>query len=154
MTVTAPAAERTLVYADYAPQPLYGVLTAPGPLTWPGKGVSDVLDYGLDCTGWLTDGGDVIDSVSVTSAPGDLTIANAGTVDGLVASVWFSGGTAGTIYLVTWTIGTAAGRVLVVQGYLQVVAVSGATVPSPAAYLTDTPGNFLTVGADGVLTQG
>lgn len=66
-----------------------------------------ILDYGFDWTYWL--GTDTIVSVLWT-VPTGLTLTTQ-TNSATVATVWLSGGTAGTTYDVGCRITTAAGRV-------------------------------------------
>lgn len=71
------------------------------------KDPSDRLDYQIDWTAWLD--GDTI-SASAWTVPSGLTqysAANSTTV----ATIWLTGGTAGSEYLVTNQITTAGGRI-------------------------------------------
>ena len=67
---------------------------------------SDNLDYTFDWTDWL--GGDTIVASSWVVTAGLNEGANANTTTS--ATVWLSGGTAGTSYVATNTIITAAAR--------------------------------------------
>lgn len=72
------------------------------------KDPSAVLDYGFDWSAWLADG-DTIASV-VWTVPTGITKDNQ-SESTTIATVWLSGGTAQTQYLVGCKITTAAGRV-------------------------------------------
>lgn len=65
------------------------------------------LDYGVDWTAWLN--GDTITASEWIVAAG-LT-ADTPADDGEIATIWLSGGTAGTDYEATSRITTAAGRI-------------------------------------------
>ena len=65
------------------------------------------LDYGFDWSEWLASG-ETISSSSWT-IPTGLTEESSG-FSGGIASVWLSGGTAGTNYEITNKITTSAGR--------------------------------------------
>ncbi len=67
---------------------------------------SDNLDYTIDWTDWL--GGDTIVTSSWVVTAGLTEGANANTTTS--ATVWLTGGTAGTSYVATNTIITAAAR--------------------------------------------
>lgn len=81
-------------------------------LRWPDKDPADVLDYGLDWSDQLAlvTPADTISSATWT-VPAGLT-AGAQFVIGAVATIWLSGGTAGTDYTITCRIVTAGGRTL------------------------------------------
>jgi hypothetical protein len=66
-----------------------------------------VLDYQLDWSDWLPDGDTI--ATSVWSVPVGLT-EDSDTNTTTTATVWLSGGTAGTEYQVANTITTADGR--------------------------------------------
>ena len=67
-----------------------------------------VLDYTLDWTKWLDEAGDII-ATSTWIVPTGLTkVTETNTTK--LATVWLSGGTAGTNYTVTNRITTVAGR--------------------------------------------
>lgn len=70
------------------------------------KDPAAVLDYTIDWSRWLA--GDTITSASWT-VPAGITQTLA-TNDGSSATVWLSGGTAGTSYTVKGLINTQAGR--------------------------------------------
>lgn len=71
------------------------------------KDPDEVMDYTFDWETWLDS--DTISSSSMTVGTG-LTDDEADTNDTTSATVWVSGGTAGTCYEVKNTIVTAAGR--------------------------------------------
>lgn len=66
------------------------------------------LPFSFDWTTWLTNEGDTADSFEWT-VPAGLT-KGAETSDEGVATVWLSGGTNGTAYVVTCRITTTGGR--------------------------------------------
>lgn len=67
-----------------------------------------ILDYEIDWSSWLTPGDDTITGSSWTATSG-ITI-DSDTTTTTTATVWLSGGTAGSFYEVTNHIVTAAGR--------------------------------------------
>lgn len=76
---------------------------------WIAKDPDSILDYTIDWSAWLADSGaDTIASSTWVVAAG-LTNNNA-TRTSTTATVWLSGGTAGTTYRVTNRITTAGGR--------------------------------------------
>lgn len=82
------------------------------------KAVGEELDYVFDWSGEL--GADTISSSGFIAADG-LTVESDSNTD-TTATVWLSGGTAGTVYKVVNTIITAAGRTLVKTVELRVKA--------------------------------
>lgn len=70
------------------------------------KDPNAVLDYSIDWTVWL--GSDTI-STSAWTVPSGLT-KDSDSKTTLITTAWLSGGTAGTDYIVTNRIVTAAGR--------------------------------------------
>lgn len=72
------------------------------------KDSAAVLDYGFD---WSTDGWLGVDTIATSTwtVPAGLT-SEATSNTTTTATVWLSGGTAGTVYQVTNRIVTAAGR--------------------------------------------
>jgi len=70
------------------------------------KDPSAVLDYRIDWSTWL--GADTI-SIVTWSVPTGITKVSSSN-DSTSATIWLSGGTAGTIYEVTCRIVTAGGR--------------------------------------------
>lgn len=80
------------------------------------------LDYCIDWSTWLGD--DVLTSSTWTSAEG--VVVESSTNDSKKATVWLSGGTANTKYLVTNTIATAAGRQETKSVYIKCTSTGGA----------------------------
>ncbi len=163
-----PSAARMLVLDGFVPGPRGGRTANPlsaVPLpSWPAKDPGDVLDYQFDIAPALSgNDGDAVATLDVAispSNPGDLALASAA-ADGARAVLWLSGGLAGTIYSVTLTIGTQAGRVLSRTVLLPVLAlatgsgggslstggsVSGALTDDSGALLVDEAGNPLLLG--------
>jgi len=70
------------------------------------KDANAILDYTVDWTLWLDS--DTI-STSAWSAESGITVDSSSSST-TSATVWLSGGTAGTVYMVTNRITTAAGR--------------------------------------------
>ncbi len=118
---------------------------APKALAWPEKDPGDTLDYVFDITPALTGNpGDTINNLDITVSPanpGDLTLVSAA-ADGACIVLWLSGGQSQTVYTVTVTVGTTAGRVLARSIALPVVALT--TVPALPSALTTTAGQPLT----------
>ena len=121
------------------------------PLAWPAKDPDDMLDYQLDLAGVLLGvgpshacggpGTDAIATLDVSiypDEPGDLTLASSA-ADGTRCIVWLRGGQAGTTYIVTFRVGTHAGRVISRSVCLPVLALSNPRNPhNPRdALLTD-----------------
>ena len=81
-------------------------------LRWPDKDPADVLDFGLDWSDQLAlaNPDDTISSVTWT-VPAGLT-SGAQFVVGAVATIWLSGGTAGTDYTIICRMVTSGGRTL------------------------------------------
>lgn len=81
-------------------------------LRWPDKDPADVLDYGLDWSDQLAlvTPADTISSATWT-VPAGLT-SGAQFLVGGVATIFLSGGTAGTDYTITCRIVTTGGRTL------------------------------------------
>ena len=71
------------------------------------KDPSDVLDYSVNWTSWLLDGDTI--SASTWAVEAGITIDSESETT-TVATVWLSGGTAGTTYTVTNEIVTTDGR--------------------------------------------
>jgi hypothetical protein len=76
------------------------------PKTMPLKDPNDILDYTINWATWL--GSDTIAS-SIWSVPTGLTQVTASNST-TAATIWLSGGAAGSTYIVTNQIVTAAGR--------------------------------------------
>ena len=147
-----PSNARLVVLDTYVPVARASALSAQPPLTWPAKDPSDLLDFVLDMAPAVAgDEGDAIASVSASispsSSPGDLTVAQIGT-DGLAAVLWLTAGVAGTTYAVTIAAVTLSGRTIERSVLLPVVSLSsGFTGPADAldvsggAPLVDQNGN-------------
>ena len=112
MTFT-PSPARTIPYVGWAN--IGSLSPAPLPMVWPVKEPADVLDYSVNVTAWLNDGGeDTLASVTVTplsTVPGDVAIATPliVTQPGLITA-WLSYGQAGANYSLEYSIVTAAAR--------------------------------------------
>lgn len=79
-------------------------------MIYPTKAPSDLLDYRLDLTDWLTQSSnDAVQAISLTTAPPGLVVVHPPT-PGPHPTVWLSGGASQTEYVLTWTATTAAGR--------------------------------------------
>lgn len=81
------------------------------PLRWPTHAPGAVLDYSIDLSAEMTADTDTVASVTMTSG-GDLVLSKT-SVTPTIATLWLGGGGAGTDYVVTVAITTAAGRVYV-----------------------------------------
>lgn len=81
-------------------------------LRWPAKDPADHLDFSIDWSDQLAIGAapDTISTV-VWTVPAGLTAGVQSHAAG-VATTWLSGGAAGTEYVVTCRITTAAGRII------------------------------------------
>jgi hypothetical protein len=148
--VWKPSNARVVVIDSFIPIPRGTAAIAPPPLNWPTKDPGDVLDYILDIGPAIVgNDGDGISTLAVNvtpSNPGDLTLQST-TADGSRIILWLSGGQAGTIYTVTFTITTTNGRTLQRSVLLPVVLLSVPPVPpnalstQPGVILTDQNGN-------------
>lgn len=82
----------------------------------------EILDYSLECEGWLVSP-ETLSSVAVT-VPSGLTLTPSGrpapTISGSVVTFWVSGGTHGESYAIQVTLTTSGGRTLVVDASLTV----------------------------------
>lgn len=153
--VWRPSSARRLVLDDFAPVARGASVTAPLPLTWPGKDPGDVLDYEFDISAaMLGNEGDQIASVAVTATPsgaGELVVQSV-TADGAVLVFWLAGGVAGTTYLLQVTIETEAGRTVSRALALPVVALANPAAPVSAlttnsgAVVSDQNGNPILLG--------
>ena len=146
--VWRPSAARVLVMDGFVPGPRGVPAHASAPPTWPAKDPADVLDYQFDIAPALSgNDGDAVATLDVSispAEPGDLSLASAA-ADGSRAILWLQGGRAGTVYSVTLTIGTQAGRLLSRSVLLPVL---------PLAGLPTIGGQVLTTDAGDVLTDG
>lgn len=125
--VWRPSAARTLKLDQRGAVTGGGNSTLTSALSWPTKDPNDVLDYQLDISGAIIgNSGDGIETLDVSIWPastGDLAL-NSATADGAVAVLWLGSGIAGTTYTVTVRMGTVAGRVIVRDVLLPVLALS------------------------------
>lgn len=137
---------RVLVWPLYATPPGAGAVLLAS--RWPEKRVSSTLDFSLDLADWLGVDDDTIASAAVDCEDATLTIGAIVTTD-TAAKVWLSAGEAGTEYVLTWTITTAAGRVANPVVRLLVVPDSPTDL-----YLTDGAGNVLTGPSGEILIEG
>ncbi len=154
--VWRPSSARCLVLDGFAPVARGATVSAPLPLTWPGKDPADVLDYEFDISAALLgNDGDQIASVAVTaspSGPGDLVV-NSVAADGAVLVFWLSGGAVGTTYVLQVTVVTQAGRTVGRALLLPVIALATTTAPVSAlttntgAVISDQNGNPILLGA-------
>lgn len=74
------------------------------------KDPSDVLDYDIDYSDWITDG-DTITTAATSVSPASELVVDSVQVSSPEVKVWVSGGEAGTTYTITVTASTTAGRV-------------------------------------------
>jgi hypothetical protein len=145
-----PSQARLVTIDSFVPVPRGSTAVAPPPLNWPAKDPGDVLDYLLDIgpalVGNDTDGIATLDVSITPSAPGDLLMQSV-TTDGSRIILWLAGGQVGTVYNITFAIGTNGGRVLQRTVLLPVILLSvppipeGAVLTAPGAALTDQNGN-------------
>ncbi len=150
-----PSAARVLVMDGFIPGPRGVPVRTLAIPTWSAKDPADVLDYQFDIAPALTgNDGDAIATLDVSispSNPGDLSLATAA-ADGSRAVLWLQGGQAGTVYTVTLTIGTQAGRLLSRSVLLPVLALAAA--PVTVSVLTTDAGDALTDGNGNALLLG
>ena len=157
--VWRPSVARVLVVDGFVPGPRGVPVQLQAEPAWPAKDPGDVLDYQFDISPALTgndgDGIATLDVAISPANPGDLSLASAA-ADGARAVVWLQGGQAGTIYSVTLTIGTQAGRTLSRSVLLPVVALGAGTAAAggqtlstdDGGTLTDSSGNAIQLGSD------
>lgn len=84
-------------------------------LAWPPKASADNLEYGLDCTAWLQEGGDTLGTISVQVTPDGMTVGWPTVMRDPVTSrvyavVYLGGGNAGETYTITFGLRTIQGR--------------------------------------------
>jgi hypothetical protein len=92
----------------------YGVVLSPPALRWSAAQPDDDLDYSLDLSALLTDAGDTLSSVSLSTSPwgaGELVASNL-TAAGSIITAWLSGGVPGRDYTVKVEAQTVGGRLL------------------------------------------
>jgi hypothetical protein len=140
-----PSHARYLEIDGFVPLARGPVVPPAQPPVWPQKDPGDTLDYIFDIAPALTaNPGDAISTLDVTISPanaGDLALTSSG-VDGTRAVLWLTGGQAGTVYAVTLTMATSAGRTIVRSIALPVVSLS--SLPVTAETLTTQTGVVLT----------
>lgn len=78
--------------------------------SFPKKDPDSVLDYTFDWTSWLAEKSDTIASYAVAVDEGDGLAIDSHSRSGGVVTVWLSGGTEGTTYLVRCRVVTTGGR--------------------------------------------
>lgn len=143
--VWKPSHARLVSVDSFISIPRGTVAVAPPPLNWPTKDPGDVLDYILDIGPAIVgNDGDGIATVGVSVAPsdpGDLVV-DSSSADGSQIILWLSGGQAGIIYTVTFSITTLNGRSLQRTVLLPVLSLSVPVVPMNA--LVTTSGIVLT----------
>ncbi len=142
--VWRPSAARTITLDAFVPVPRGTVASTPALLSWPLKDPSDLLDYQFDIAPALIgNDGDAIATLDIAinpSNPGDLSLSSTA-ADGTRAVLWLSGGQPGTVYTVTLTIGTQAGRVVARSVLLPVATL--AVPPLPAGTILTNVGGVL-----------
>jgi hypothetical protein len=138
--VWKPSSARLVTIDSFIPVPRGTSAVAPPPLSWPTKDPGDILDYILDIGPAIVgNDGDGIGTLSVSlspSNPGDLALQST-TADGSRIILWLSGGLAGTIYTITFSITTINGRSLQRSVLLPVLLLSVPVIP-PNALITAT----------------
>ena len=143
--VWRPSAARTITLDAFIPVPRGTTAQPPAPASWPLKDPVDLLDYQFDIAPALIgNDGDAIATLDITimpANPGDLKLVSC-TADGSRAVLWLSGGQSGTIYNVTLTIGTQAGRTVARSVLLPVMTL--ANPAGPGNVLLTEAGTFLT----------
>ena len=145
-----PSQARLVTIDSFVPVPRGATAAAPPPLNWPAKDPGDVLDYILDIgpavIGNDADGIATLDVAISPGEPGDVTMQSI-TTDGCRIILWLSKGQAGTVYNITFSIGTNGGRALQRTVLLPVILLSvppvpaGAMLTAPSSALTDQNGN-------------
>lgn len=76
--------------------------------TWPTKDPNEVVDYQFDWTHRLATGETILTSQFIKES-GDVTLGSTN-ITGAVTTVWISGGTTGTVSILTNRITTSGGR--------------------------------------------
>ncbi|MDR3536533.1 MAG: hypothetical protein P4L71_08535 [Acetobacteraceae bacterium] len=148
--VLKPSWARVVTIDSFIAVPRGSEAIAPPPLNWPAKDPCDILDYVIEFSpAVLGNDGDSLATLDVTvtpDAPGDLSMTNSG-ADGTRAVLWFSGGQAGTVYVVTISINTTNGRTIQRSIILPVILLSAPATPAMAIQtaagltITDQNGN-------------
>jgi hypothetical protein len=154
--VWKPSHARVATIDSFAPTARGTIAVAPPPLNWPTKDPGDVLDYILDIgpaiVGNDNDGIATLDVSVAPSNPGDLVLESA-TTDGTRIVLWLSGGQAGTVYTLTFSITTASGRAIQRSVLLPVLLLSipkiasDALMTSAGVMVTDQSGNPILLGS-------
>ena len=154
--VWRPSAARTITLDAFIPVPRGIAASAPALLSWPLKDPSDLLDYQFDIAPALIgNDGDAIATLDISitpSAAGDLALSSTA-ADGTRAVLWLSGGQPGTVYTVTLTIGTQAGRTIARSVLLPVVTLAvppaavNALLTNTGVAVTDQNGNPIVTGS-------
>ena len=154
--VWRPSAARTITLDAFVPVPRGTIAQPPALLSWPLKDPNDLLDYQFDIAPALIgNDGDAISTLDITifpSATGDLALAST-TADGSRAVLWLSAGQSGTIYTVTLTIGTQAGRTIARSVLLPVAtlaippAANGTVTTDTGTPMVDEDGNPIVGGS-------
>ncbi len=157
--VWRPSASRLQVIDGFVPGPRGVPARPPAVLKWPAKDPADVLDYQFDIGPVLSgNDGDAISTLDVTITPSgssDLSLLSAA-ADGSRAVLWLQGGHVNTVYTVTITISTEAGRAITRSILLPVVAYvstggsSAILILEDGTSLVDADGNALVLGTGGV----
>ncbi len=153
--VWKPSVARTVTLDAFVPVPRGTTPSVPATPSWPLKDPADLLDYQFDITPALIgNDGDAISTLDITISPanpGDLSLT-ATAADGCRAVLWLGSGQPGTVYTVTLTIGTQAGRTIARSVALPVAALSMSPAPAEgittdgSATLTDQNGNPILAG--------
>lgn len=147
-----PSNARYVQLDGYLPLPRGAAPPSTAPLSWPPRDPSDVLDYEIDAgQALLGNDGDTLTGVSVSVLPPEELLPGQTFVDGQTAIVWFSGGVAGTTYVVQATLSTAAGRTIN-RAILMPVQSLG-TAPAQAATTGASAQSALTTSAGVVVTD-
>lgn len=143
--VWRPSVARRVVLDGFLPSPRGAAPTVPAPPSWPAKDPADTLDYEIDVSQALAGNeGDGIATVAVVVLPAGELLPGVVAADGEVAVLWFSGGVAGTTYVVTASITTTSGRAISRAVLLPVQPLATAIAPNAAAALTTQAGSIVT----------
>ena len=129
---------RTLSLALPAGSALRGVRTAAGPLSFVGKSAADALDFALDASALLSDGGDALAggqaTVPVLDPSTDLQVLWCTILSGQLV-VFLAGGAPGSTTTIQLLLVTTAGRRRIENVQIQIDENSLATAPVPAPQL-------------------
>ncbi len=118
---------------------------------FPQHDVQDVLDYTVDCTAWLADGGFTLTSVDMfRSADASLSVTPASIVGTTLASVKISGGTPGTTAQIGFRLHLSSNDTVVFVFSLPVVD-QGSALSPVGSYLT-IAGAAINIGAVPIIT--